>query len=183
MTGRSLSPRIRLRRITWLPLCALCTLLLFLTAGCKSEKAVAVGLSAPDLKIRDAVSGSEVPPESLKGKVVFINFWASWCPPCREEMPSIEALYRELSAHDDFRMITVLYKDGYAAGSALVRREGFSFPVYEDMEGRSARSYGVTGVPETYIVDRRGILKRRVLGPADWHSPEVKDFILALMRE
>ncbi len=95
-------------------------------------------------------------------------------------MPSVEALYREMAGNNDFIMITILYKDSPENGIGYMKANGYTLPLYVDSDSISARNYGVTGVPETYIVDRKGMLVRRVIGAADWNSPEEKGQIKAM---
>jgi cytochrome c biogenesis protein CcmG/thiol:disulfide interchange protein DsbE len=138
---------------------------------------------APPLDIEDAVTQVKILPAELKGKVVFINIWASWCQPCKEEMPSIEALYRDMGSSGEFRMITILYKDSPETALGYMKSQGFTFPVYIDAGGVSARNYGVTGVPETFIVDKKGRLVKRVIGGMDWNSAEAKDYLQTLLKQ
>ncbi len=147
----------------------------------KSE--VAEGILAPKLDVRDTKTGQPLALSQLKGKVVFVNFWASWCPPCKEEMPSIEALHRELLRNESFRMITIIYKDDPRTAADYMQANSFTFPLFTDNDGLSAQRYGVTGVPETYLVDKKGALRKRVIGPADWNSAEAKAFINSLLSE
>jgi len=142
---------------------------------------VAVGLTAPEYHVLDAVSGERYAPDRYRGKTVFVNFWASWCQPCKDEMPSLEALYRELSGNESFRMLTILYKDDPRNAMEYMKAKGYTFPVYIDFEGTSAKNFGVTGVPETYIVDKNGILKHKIIGPADWVAPEARNAVLSLL--
>jgi cytochrome c biogenesis protein CcmG/thiol:disulfide interchange protein DsbE len=135
---------------------------------------------APGFEVREAVNGNRLSSSDLKNKIIFINFWASWCQPCKEEMPSIESLYREMKGKEDFVMITILYKDSPESAIGYMKSNGYTFPVYIDPDGSSARNYGVTGVPETYVVDKKGALVRRVIGGADWNSPEEKSQIKAM---
>jgi thiol-disulfide isomerase/thioredoxin len=156
---------------------------LFLISCSSPKTEVAESPHAPALKIRDLGTGQEVDMHQFKGKVLFINFWASWCPPCKEEMPAIEALYRELSSNGRFAMLTILYKDDPKNAVAYMKSNGYTFPVFADHEGTSAGHYNVTGVPETYVIDKKGNLRKRVIGPADWNSPEAKSYINALLLE
>jgi len=157
--------------------------LLFIPFSCNRKQEIAVGLQAPDLDIRDEISGRKLTSGDLKNKVVLVNFWASWCPPCKEEMPSIESLFKDLAGNDKFQMITILYKDPYQDGTVYMKQNGYTFPVYSDNNGITARNFGVTGVPETYVIDKKGILKKRVIGPAEWNSPEAINFINSLLNE
>ena len=146
-------------------------------------KIVAVQAEAPAFKVADTAGGNTVSSEDLKGKVVFVNFWASWCQPCKEEMPSVDALFKEEAPKGNFVMITVLYKDDPATALSYMKSLGYSFPVYTDPRNNSAVAFGVTGVPETYIVDKKGVLRKKVIGPADWSSPDEKALIDSLLKE
>jgi peroxiredoxin len=80
-------------------------------------------------------------------------------------------------------MITILYRDSPENASTYMKAHGSSFPLYTDPDQRSASAFGVTGVPETYIIDKKGVLRRRVIGPADWTSPEEKALIASILKE
>lgn len=146
------------------------------------QKIVAVESGAPEFLVTDASAGKTVSSSELKGKVVFVNFWASWCQPCKDEMPSIENVYRSIS-DGNFRMITILYKDSPAKAAEYMKAHGYTFPVFTDSPGGdAAAAFGVTGVPETYIIDKHGVLKKRVIGPAEWNAPEERSFIDSLLK-
>lgn len=160
------------------------SVLLFLFASCTEKKTeVAEGIRAPKLDVIDVRSGQTIDVSQLKGKVIFVNFWATWCPPCREEMPSIEALYRSLEKNGSFLMVTILYKDDPKTSLDYMGANGYTFPLFTDRDGASAKHYGVTGVPETYLIDKKGALRKRVIGPADWNSAETRAFINSLLSE
>ncbi|MEW6108447.1 MAG: TlpA disulfide reductase family protein [Nitrospirota bacterium] len=148
-----------------------------------TKKPVALGQHAPGFEALDSVNSVKLLSSDYEGKVLFVNFWASWCQPCREEMPSIEALYKEMSNNNDFRMITILYKDSIDNALGYMKANGYTFPVYYDPEGLSSKNFSVTGVPETYLIDKKNILRKRVIGPADWNSPDEKGFIVSLVNE
>jgi DsbE subfamily thiol:disulfide oxidoreductase len=147
----------------------------------KLPKAV-VGLNAPELMISDQ-SGKTYSLADLKDSVVFVNFWATWCQPCREEMPSLQALYTQFKDRKGFRMATILYRDDYQRAMAYMKENNYEFPVLLDSNERTAKSYGVTGVPETYILDRKGILKEKMIGPFDWSSPQAVSRISELLKD
>jgi len=158
--------------------------MIVLFASCSEKKTeVAEGISAPMLDVRDAKTGQSIDVSQLKGKVVFVNFWASWCPPCKEEMPSIEALHRDLVKNDAFLMVTILYKDDAKTVTDYMSANSYTFPLFTDNDGISAKRYGVTRVPETYLIDKKGVMRKRVIGPADWNSSEAKAFINSLLSE
>lgn len=160
------------------------SMLFFIVSRNKPKQESPTGaLYVPLLAIRNEATGRTFSQGDLENKVLFVNFWASWCPPCKEEMPSIESLYRELGGNDKFQMITILYRESYQDGISYVRENRYTLPVYSDGNGSAARAFGVTGVPETYVIDTKGLLKKRVIGPADWNSPEAKAFLQSLLNE
>jgi cytochrome c biogenesis protein CcmG/thiol:disulfide interchange protein DsbE len=148
--------------------------------GEEKKKMVAVGLPAPDFAVAASADGAVLNSSQLKGRVVFVNFWASWCQPCKDEMPSVQALYEATRSDDRIVIVTVLYKDSPRDALQYMRSKGFTFPVYIDPK-KSYRAFGVTGVPETYIIDKQGTLRRRAIGPADWTSPEERTLITSLV--
>lgn len=163
------------------------TALIILFFGLRKQEKVEVvkaieGLNAPDITLND-LSGKNLRLSDIKGSVVFINFWASWCQPCRDEMPSLQALYSNFRDNDKFRMITILYRDDPGRASSYLRENNLDLPLWIDRDGKAAASYGLTGVPETFIIDKRGILRKKVIGPADWSSAGVISFITELIRE
>lgn len=126
------------------------------------------GQAAPDFSLTD-LKGRDWKLSDQKGKVVFINFWATWCPPCIQELPSMNTLNKNL-AGKPFQMLTILYNDRPEVASAFVTKSGFDFPVLIDSTLRTAKEYGLTGVPETFIVDTEGVLREKFIGPYDWNS-------------
>jgi cytochrome c biogenesis protein CcmG/thiol:disulfide interchange protein DsbE len=160
----------------------LLTVLLLIAAAC-AKKEVAVDHPAPDFKVLDTLTGQKLSSSDLENKVIFVNFWASWCEPCKEEMPSIESLYREMSSQKDFRMVTILYRDSPWNALGYLKMSGYTFPVFTDTGEISAKNFGVTGVPETYVIDKKRVLKMRVIGGADWNSPVEKGIITSLLKE
>ncbi|MBU2538038.1 MAG: TlpA family protein disulfide reductase, partial [Proteobacteria bacterium] len=129
------------------PIAILC--LTFLLAACGPRKDVAqVGNPAPQFTLVDT-KGKTWNLAELKGKVVFLNFWATWCPPCREEMPSMQTVHT-LMANDSFVMLAVLNNDDPALADAMAAKIGTTFPILIDPNSTVAQAYGLTGVPETY---------------------------------
>ncbi len=147
-----------------------------------SKKTGAVGLYAPDFAVLDSIGGS-LQSSGLRGKVLFVHFWATWCPTCKEELPSIESLYRQMSGNDKFLMIPIAYRDSLGNAMDYMKANGYTFPVFADARDGSAGNFGVTGVPETYLIDKKGILRKRLIGPAEWNSQEAKDLINSLLSE
>jgi peroxiredoxin len=160
-------------------------LLLALTAtvGCtkkESELAATEGNPAPDFTLKD-LSGNPVQLSSLKGKVVLVNFWATWCPPCREEIPSMAKLNQAMQGKK-FRMLAIsIDEGGKGAVEEFFKRGGVTLPALLDTDGQVSRRYGTTGVPETFLVDTKGVIRKKVVGGLDWSHPEVIQFLEQLM--
>lgn len=168
-------------------LVALCCALLFV-AGC-SKDASKAGSGAKPVEKKPAPSISVVSMDdtqlnldALKGKVVLLNFWATWCPPCREEIPSMMKLNQAM-AGKPFQMVCISVDEGgKKAVAEFFKNTGFSLPAYFDATGQAAATYGITGVPETFVIDKNGIIAKKVIGGMDWNSPEVIAFLEGLMK-
>jgi peroxiredoxin len=142
---------------------------------------VAAGDKAANFKL-EALDGSTVSLEQLKGKVVFLNIWATWCGPCREEMPSMETLYDELRTNRDFVMLAVSQDTkGRLVVAPYVEKNGYHFKVLLDPENKVGEAYDVSGVPETFIIDRGGRIVAHHMGAFDWSRPDVKDALRQLL--
>ncbi|HKF30655.1 MAG TPA: redoxin domain-containing protein [Candidatus Binataceae bacterium] len=142
---------------------------------------VAAGGKAANFKL-EALDGSTVTLEQLKGKVVFLNIWATWCGPCREEMPSMETLYDELRTNRDFVMLAVSQDTkGRLVVAPYVEKNGYHFKVLLDPENKVGEAYDVSGVPETFIIDREGRIVAHHMGAFDWSRPDVKDALTQLL--
>jgi len=138
------------------------------------------GYAAADFTLPD-LSGKSHRLSDFRGKVVFLNLWATWCPPCRMEMPSMEALYQKFRERD-FVMLAVAEDEGGAAAvGPFVRELGLTFPVLLDPDATLAPRYGATGYPETFIIDRNGQVVNHTIGPAEWDSAEMVKFIEKLL--
>jgi cytochrome c biogenesis protein CcmG/thiol:disulfide interchange protein DsbE len=144
------------------------------------SKPVKPGLPAPDFTFQD-LDGKEVSLSDYRGWVVFVNIWATWCPPCVEEMPSIEKLYNALK-DDQFKILAVsIDSKGREAVVPFMRKYNLTFPVLLDPEGKIGTLYGLTGVPESFLIDRKGIVVKKVIGPIDWVAPDVVRFFQELI--
>ncbi len=148
----------------------------------ESGAPVAAGDIASDFKLEDAFSGRTVSLSSLKGKVVFLNVWATWCGPCREEMPSMETLYDEFKGNKDFVMLAVSQDTkGKSAVVPYVEKNGYHFEILLDPENKVGDSYNVSGVPETFIINRKGRIVAHHMGAFDWSRPDVRDAMQQLL--
>jgi len=127
------------------------------------------------------LSGGQVSLSGLRGKVVFLNFWATWCPPCRSEMPSLERLYRRYK-DKGLAFLAVDLGEDRDGVAAFVRQNAFSFPVAID-PGEAARDYGIRSIPTTFILDREGRAVALAIGGRNWDSPAVFAALDAFLRE
>jgi peroxiredoxin len=109
---------------------------------------------------------------ALKGKVVFLNFWATWCPPCQAEMPSMEKLYRHLEKAG-LEFLAVDIQEDTKEVEAFITESSLNFPVALDESGRVSRLYGIRNIPTTFIIDKNGMIIASVVGSRDWDSPAV----------
>lgn len=148
-------------------------LLLLSSFGCSNEAPPAGGGAdvqmAPDFTLR-SLSGETVTLAQYRGKVVFLNFWATWCPPCRAELPSMQRL-NEVFAGRDFVMLAVnVEEDGAQVLPEFLRQYPHSYSVLLDPEGKAQQLYGVDKFPETFIIDKQGRVVERVIGAREWSS-------------
>ena len=135
----------------------------------------AIEFSLPDLK-GDMTSFSE-----YRGKVVFLNFWATWCKPCEEEMPSMQHLYETLQKRDFVMVAISVDKEDTDVIQEFVDEYGLTFEVLHDRKGRIKEAYKTTGVPETYIIDQNGVIAEKVMGARKWENAYAIKTILDLM--
>jgi DsbE subfamily thiol:disulfide oxidoreductase len=137
--------------------------------------------AAPDFTLPDP-RGKKVSLQDFRGKVVFLNFWATWCESCREEMPSMERLYQEYKGKG-LEIVAVNVKDKRPDALAFVKELKLNYPVLMDPEGEVGLLYGAFGLPVTYLIDRKGVVLARLWGPADWYSPAARNLIKALVEQ
>jgi len=152
------------------------------SAESESAPPVPAGDVAGAFNLEDAFSGETVSLASLKGKVIFLNLWATWCGPCREEMPSMETLFDEMKTNKDFVMLAVSEDTkGKSTVVQYAQKNGYHFRILLDPENKVGESYGVSGVPETFIIDRRGRIVAHHMGAFDWSRPDVKEALQQLL--
>ncbi len=132
---------------------------------------VVAGEVAPDFQLEDT-TGNKVSLSDLRGKIVLVNFWATWCPPCIEEMPSMERL-NEVMAGDDFVMLAVnAEENGRSVVPAFLEKTPYTFPILYDDKGVVQKLYGVFKFPESFIIRKDGTVAEKIIGPLNWSSPE-----------
>jgi thiol-disulfide isomerase/thioredoxin len=119
--------------------------------------------------------------KDLRGKVVFLNFWATWCGPCRAEMPSMEALYQRFR-DEGLEILAVNSGENEKKVAAFVEELNLSFPSALDTRGQVSGLYGIAALPTTYIIDREGNILSRVIGSINWNTPELFAAFEALLK-
>jgi thiol-disulfide isomerase/thioredoxin len=127
------------------------------------------------------VNGDTISLTDLTGKVIFLNFWATWCGPCRMEMPSMEALYRRFK-YEGFEILAVDVRENQKDVSAFLNELGLSFPAALDTKGDIASIYAIDAFPTTYIIDRNGRIITRLVGAINWETPELIGLFEALLK-
>ena len=139
------------------------------------------GEPAPNFQLRD-MNGRVVALSDLRGKVVLLNFWATWCGPCRIEMPAMERLYRTYD-RKDFEILAVSTDaQGVAVTRPFQQENKLTFPILHDADFRVGLSYGARTLPMTFMVDREGIVRQHIFGARDWEAPEAHQLIEMLMK-
>lgn len=160
----------------------LCISLLLILAlfGCKKKSAgeAEVSIKVPekgdmftDVTLQD-LQGKTFTLSQYKGKVMILNFWATWCPPCREEMPSMDALYQKFKG-TDLVIIPASIDEDPKTVSKFMQKNNYTMPVYYDPDKQAGSTYGLTGVPETFIINRNGKIEEKIIGPIDWMRSDV----------
>jgi cytochrome c biogenesis protein CcmG, thiol:disulfide interchange protein DsbE len=142
-----------------------------------------VGMPAPDFHLPD-LEGKTRQLSDYRGKVVFLNFWATWCKPCKEEMPSMEILWENFKT-EDFVMLGVSMDRVTTKKDipSFIESMKLTFPILLDSWGQTDKRYKLMGVPETYIIDQNGILREKVIGPRDWTLKESVSTIVQLLQK
>ncbi|HEY6808176.1 MAG TPA: TlpA disulfide reductase family protein [Gemmatimonadales bacterium] len=132
---------------------------------------VGVGSRAPDFHAVDLATGRPVTIADYRGKVLLINIWATWCVPCRVEMPAIQQLHR-MMPDTGFRILAVsVDKDPPARVTRFAQDLGLTFTILQDRPGTIQDTYQTTGIPESFVIDRNGVIVKKVVGPAEWDGP------------
>lgn len=138
-------------------------------------------IPAPDFTLED-LSGKRVSLKDLRGKVVFLNFWATWCLPCREEMPMMERLYRELKG-EGLEVVAVNIKKSKREVQKFFDELGLTFTALLDKDAEVAQEYGAWAIPLTYLVNQKGEFVGKVMGHRKWDGEESRAFFRQLLDE
>jgi peroxiredoxin len=133
------------------------------------------GKVAPDFTVSDGATTIHL--ASYRGQVVLLNFWATWCPPCVQEMPGLVELHHD---RPDLAILAVSIDDDPNAYSRFLVRRHVDFITVRDPSQSAARLYHTEGWPETYIIDRQGVIRRKIVGDPDWSNPEIRAYLKSM---
>jgi peroxiredoxin len=138
--------------------------------------------TAPDFTL-STLEGRPVRLREFRGKLVLMNFWATWCAPCLHEMPSMEQLYQTFKQTEFVLLAVSMDRQGEGVARPFVDKLKLTFPVLLDSTLEVSRQYSVRGLPTTYLIDPEGLLIGVVIGARDWHRTEAKALIAGLLRQ
>jgi len=158
---------------------ALLAALWFAACGERAAAPIEPGLAAPEFAL-SRLGGGELALHELRGKVVLLNFWATWCAPCEQEMPAMQRLYVKL-APLGLELVAVSEDDSPEVVERFRERLGLSFPILLDPKHEAAARYQSYRYPETFLIDRSGVLVARYIGERDWDAPEYLSRIQRLL--
>ena len=166
MGVRTTSPFIR-RFVIGLILCAL--------SGCYSgTRPTRIGMAAPEFTVKD--SDRTVTLSQLKGQIVVLNLWATWCPPCIEEMPSLVRM-QQLMKDKGITVLAVSMDVDEGNYRRFLRDHNVNLLTVRDPDQKTNSLYGTFKFPETYIIDRKGVVRRKFIGAVDWTEPDVMEYL------
>ena len=137
--------------------------------------------AAPDFALKDP-AGRQIALKDLRGRVIFLNFWATWCPPCIEEMPAMEKLHQELQK-DGLVILAVNFQEGPDRVKEFVAKHNLTFTALLDRDGKVSELYQAWALPVTVIINKRGELAARAMGSKAWDSEEAHQFFNELLAE
>lgn len=135
---------------------------------------------APDFSLKD-LNGKKVELKQFKGKILFLNFWATWCGPCKEEMPSLEVLHQQFK-EKSFVLLTISVDyEGEKPVQEFINKHRYTFPVLLDPKCETLDLFEIKAIPITFLVDKKGKMIGKAIGPRDWKSPEVVSLLNLLI--
>ncbi len=150
-------------------------ILTILLCGCyRGSRPAGIGTAAPDFTVVD--SDRKVTLSEFRGQIVVLNFWATWCQPCVEEVPSLVQMQRQMRSRG-VTVLAVSIDDSDDAYHSFLKNYNVDLLTVRDADKKSNTLYGTFKFPETYIIDRKGMVRRKFIGPVDWSEPEIVDFL------
>jgi cytochrome c biogenesis protein CcmG/thiol:disulfide interchange protein DsbE len=138
------------------------------------------GKKAPEFSL-DGLSGRKGELKNFRGKIIFLSFWATWCGPCKEELPSIEALHRYFKGKDFVVLTVAVDIEGVSPVEKFLARHGYTFHVLTDPKGETLDLYRVEKIPMAFLIDKKGRIVGKAMGPRDWKSPEALSLFTRLI--
>ncbi|MGB6199575.1 MAG: TlpA disulfide reductase family protein [Candidatus Acidiferrales bacterium] len=159
---------------------AAAVLYVFAAPSYRQGEASVAGRSAPDFAF--TVAGQTKHLSDLQGKVVVLNFWASWCKPCIQEAPSLNEL-QETIAPQGGTVLGISVDEDTAAYEQFLQDEHITFPTYDDTSGKTAGIFGTSMYPETYVISRDGRIARKIVGAQDWQDPGTIEAIESVLKQ
>jgi len=137
---------------------------------------------APDFSLRD-LNGKKVGIKQFKGKIIFLNFWATWCGPCKEEMPSLEVLHQQFKEKNFILLAISVDYEGVKPVQEFINKHQYTFPVLLDPKCETLDLFEVKGIPTTFLVGKKGKMIGKAIGPRDWKSPEAVSLLNFLIEK
>lgn len=138
-------------------------------------------IPAPSFTLQD-IDGNTHRLEDYRGQVVVVNFWATWCPPCREEMPSMERAWSELQKHN-IAMLAINVGEDVDTIFTFTGNYPVTFPLLMDRDSKVINEWPVRGLPTTYVLDKQGRIVYQVIGGREWDSPEMIEMLIELQNQ
>ena len=145
------------------------------------ENLVTVGSAAPTFRATTLTNADTVSFDRYKGQIVLLNVWATWCQPCEAEMPSMQKLYEALGQKGLKIVAVSIDKDPPDEVQAWIKQRHLTFDVLQDQSGKIQRTYQTTGVPESFILDRNGVIVKKVIGAIEWTEPGTEALLSRLL--
>jgi len=146
-----------------------------------APRAVSVGSLAPDFTLEN-MQGKKVSLSQYRGKVVIVNFWATWCPPCRREMPSMEVLYQTFKDEGLVLLAINVEKEGRRAVAKFLQESPYTFPILIDDQSEAQKLYNVFQYPESFIVDPNGVVVKKVIGAVPWMGGDIYNLLHFMLK-
>ena len=131
---------------------------------------------APDFSLKD-LNSRKVGLKQFREKIIFLNFWATWCGPCKEEMPSLEVLHQQFKEKNFILLAISVDYEGLKPVQEFINKYHYTFPVLLDPKCETLDLFEVKGIPTTFLIDKKGRMVGKAVGPRDWKSPEVISLI------